>query len=754
MIGTVLGHFRIEEKLGAGGMGEVYLAHDLTLDRRVALKFIRHDLASDPEARRRFEREARALAALDHPYVGAVYGVEEAGGRLFMVLAYVEGASLESLLRGGPLPPERARLLFARIAGGLGAAHRRGIVHRDVKSANIMIGDGDRPKLVDFGIALRGGETRLTQTGAYAGTPGFTAPEVFRGEPADARADVFSLGVVFHQALTGHLPFERDNPAAAMHAVLNEDPPPFPRDLPAESLALETLVRRCLEKDPARRFADAAAVAHALESGEVAQDGALPPAARAGTKPVLPPRRGGRRRGIAALLGAGLALAIAVAGWLLLARRNVATRATAGAPGRRAVAVLAFDNLTGDPSLDWMKRGVAELLGAALVQSPALDVFDAQRLNDLVAAATPGASPSSPAPSPSIAFLAKHGIGRAITGTILRSGTQLHIEGRIVDTDGGRPVHSYGVEGAADGGLFPLVARLVSDLQVALEVNLTGNREAEGWLREITTTSADAYRLYLRGHEALLASHWKEAATAYEQALAIDSTFIAARTELSGAYWNLGDNANLELTRAAMRRLRGRADYRDQLRIDLLEAVVSGNPPGLIRAASGLVQLYPENRFYTYLLGRGYYTAKEYQRCLDTLKPLMAQRYSWSWTYVLSARSADRLGDPEAARRAFDLGMEVTRGDPELAYAYIRYLETRGERARIRPIIETALRSPALAETPAGEGELRLELAKELLASGDSARGRDELARAARLIPADDEARAETDSLRKVLGVR
>src|SRR4029079_5458641 len=198
---------------------------------------------------------------------------------------------------------------------------------------------------------------------------------------------------------------------------------------------------------------------------------------------------------------------------------------------------------------------------------------------------------------PTNAFLARHGIRRAVTGTILRSGGALRVQGRIVDTSDGRPVHSYAVEGPADSGMFHLVGRLIPDLQVALEVNLTGDREAEAWLREITTTSADAYRLYLRGHQALLASHWKEAADAFEKALDLDSLFVAARTELAGAYWNLGGGPRLELTRAAMRRLRGRADPRNQLRIDLLESVVGNDPPGTVRAASSLAQLYPENRF-------------------------------------------------------------------------------------------------------------------------------------------------------------
>jgi hypothetical protein len=198
-----------------------------------------------------------------------------------------------------------------------------------------------------------------------------------------------------------------------------------------------------------------------------------------------------------------------------------------------------------------------------------------------------------------------------------------------------------------------------------------------------------------------------------------------------------------------MRRLRGRADHRGQLRIDLLESVVGGNAPGIVRAASELVRLYPENRFYTYLLGRGKYTTGEYRRCLDTLAPLVAQRYTWSWTYVLSARSAEQFGDLTGARDDFERGLEVTHGDPELAYAYARDLRTRGERQRIGAVLEQGLRSPSLAESPTGGGELRLEHAKLLAERGQGALARAELERACALLPREDEAWAEADSLRR-----
>jgi tetratricopeptide (TPR) repeat protein len=384
-------------------------------------------------------------------------------------------------------------------------------------------------------------------------------------------------------------------------------------------------------------------------------------------------------------------------------------------------------------------------VSSALVQSPELDVYDGQRLSDLMA--------NEKASKLDNAFLQKHGISRAIDGTILKSGSQLQVLGRIVDTKDGRPVRSYNVAGPADSGLFHLVGGLIPNLQVALEVNLNGDKEAEGWLREITTTSADAYRLYLRGHQALLASHWKESAAAYEKAVELDPNFAAAWAEMSGAYWNLGDMKNLTRVRTEMKRLRPMADHRTQLKIDLQEAVVAWDAPALIRSASELAQLYPENRFYTYLLGRGYYTTQQYQRCLDTLAPLVAQRYSWAYTYVLSAKSAIALGDTSRARSLYETGFEVSKGEPELAYAYAKYLHEIGDDTNARRVIDAGLASPTLAEGPIAEGELRVELARNYQHRGDDANARAQLLRAAPLVPKEDEAWPDVDSLMKHYGL-
>ena len=530
MIGRTLGHYKILDQLGRGGMGEVYRAHDLKLDRTVALKFIRADLLGDPEIRRRFLGEARALAAMDHPYIGTVHGFEEIEDRHFMVLALVEGQALSELLRSGPLPPGRASALLPRIAEGLEAAHRRGVVHRDVKSSNILVDAGDVPRLVDFGLALREGDTRVTrQDGTVVGTIEFMAPEVVRGEAAGPHSDQFSLGVVLYQALTGRLPFQGTQVAAVLHSILELEPPPFPGSLSRESRLLEPVVRRCLEKDPGGRFPDVGAVASALKMEAATVVGIQLSRSAAADTPLQAP--------------------------------------AAAPPPAPSVAVLDFENIGGDPSLDWMQRGLAELLGAALSSSEELDVYDAQRLASLTA------SGDAPGHSGAMDSLRRAGIGRAVVGSVLGAGGRLRIQGRVLDVESGRILLSHSVDGGAADDLFELAGKLISGLQTSLEVDLIGLRTGDRWLRDITTSSVEAYRLFLDGRKAFIGSRWAEAAAEYERALALDGEFVAARIDLAGCYWNTGQEALLRSSLEEAGRLRGRASRREALQLDLIEAV-------------------------------------------------------------------------------------------------------------------------------------------------------------------------------------
>ncbi len=258
--GSRIGSYEILERVGGGAMGEVYKARDQRLGRVVALKFLPADLSRDPSSRRRFLHEAKAVAALDHPNVATLYEVGESeGGWMFLALAFCEGETLQQRLERGPLPLPEAVLVARQIAQGLAAAHRLHIVHRDVKPSNVVILPDGKVKLLDFGLAKMTSATSITQLGSSPGTPAYKSPEQTRGDKVDPRSDLWSLGVVLYEMVTGRLPFGGEYEQALIHGILNEPPRPLDGDkgFPPE---LAATIEKALAKDPAKRYATAEAM--------------------------------------------------------------------------------------------------------------------------------------------------------------------------------------------------------------------------------------------------------------------------------------------------------------------------------------------------------------------------------------------------------------------------------------------------------------------------------------------------------------
>jgi serine/threonine-protein kinase len=255
--------------VGRGGMGSVYRAYDSRLRRWVALKIMHADLGLRPGFLERFIREAQVAAMLEHPNIVTVYDVEPIGDSIQMVMSWIEGEDLQQVLeREGSLGPSRAARLLDQMGAALDHAHlrERPVLHRDIKPSNIMIGPNERVILTDFGIARLIGDVSLTQTGQMVGTPAFMAPEVVQGEEADARADVYALGVVLYQMLTGRAPFRAETPLALLHAHVHT-PPPAPRTfMPGLPAAVDEVLLRALAKDPNERFQTAGALARAFRS--------------------------------------------------------------------------------------------------------------------------------------------------------------------------------------------------------------------------------------------------------------------------------------------------------------------------------------------------------------------------------------------------------------------------------------------------------------------------------------------------------
>ncbi|MBN2006688.1 MAG: serine/threonine protein kinase [Anaerolineae bacterium] len=271
--GKTLGHYEIIAKIGAGGMATVYRAKQPSLGREVAVKVLSDELARDPEFRERFLREARAVAQLTHPHILPVYdfGEETETHTLYFVTQYVEGGSLAQRLESGPLPVEDAARIGAQVARALDFAHRRGVIHRDVKPANILLTADGHPLLADFGIARVLQETHLTQTGMTLGTPAYMSPEHARGEEINHCADIYALGVVIYEMLAGRAPFKGDTPIGLLHQHAFMPPPSLTAARPDLPKALERVVMRALAKFPAERYASAAEFSEALDTALTAR---------------------------------------------------------------------------------------------------------------------------------------------------------------------------------------------------------------------------------------------------------------------------------------------------------------------------------------------------------------------------------------------------------------------------------------------------------------------------------------------------
>ena len=325
MIGSQLGQYRVVRLLGRGGMGEVYLAEDTRLDRLVAVKVLPPGLASDPEQSRRLMREARAVAALNHPNIVTVHAVEEFDGSRFIVLEYVAGRPLSELLPLNGLPIDQVLRFAVPIADAVGAAHQAGITHRDLKPANVMVADDGRVKVLDFGLATvnprLGGEEStastivMTAPLAIVGTFAYMSPEQAEGRTADARSDVFAIGVMLYEMAAGSRPFRGESPAAILSAILRDQPAPLSAIRPQLPVPFERVVRRCLEKDPDNRYQTAKDVRNDLR--ELTGERAAPE--ETGALPITPAARRPRQRG--AILGIAVAVIVAlVALWFLPGR--------------------------------------------------------------------------------------------------------------------------------------------------------------------------------------------------------------------------------------------------------------------------------------------------------------------------------------------------------------------------------------------------------------------------------------------------
>src|SRR6266508_1444165 len=527
MIGSTLAHYRILQKLGGGGMGEVYLAEDTRLRRRLALKVLRPDLTSDPQFLQRFEREAEAIAAINHPNIVTIYSVEEIEGVRCLTMELVEGETLAARIASGALPTKEILDVAVPLADCVAAAHERGVIHRDLKPSNIMITREGRIKVLDFGLAKVLGtepvsagphpsglltQSPLTATGTILGTVEYMAPEQLRGGHADPRSDIFSLGVILYEMSAGVRPFRGSGAADQISSVLRDEPSPILSLCPDLSSDLARLIMRCLEKDPERRLQSAKDLRNELRAiqGELAS-ASWKRSTSAAALPTPPPRR---RR--------ALVFAVAVWAGLTLARRGPAATPQ-GVPAVPSLAVLPLANFSGDP--EYFVDGMTDALISALGNIRSLRVISRQSVIGYKA---------SRKTIPEIAR--ELSVDMFVAGSVWRAGQRVRITAQLIRAFPEKQLWTRSYERD-----FRDVLSLQGDiaLAIATEIRVRLTPQEKARLSGAEPVDPAVQEAYLKGRyywNLRTAEGTQKAISSFEQAIALDPGHAPSYAGLADTY--------------------------------------------------------------------------------------------------------------------------------------------------------------------------------------------------------------------------
>jgi TolB-like protein/tetratricopeptide (TPR) repeat protein/predicted Ser/Thr protein kinase len=516
--GTVIaGKYKIVEEIGRGGMGIVYKAEDLKLKRFVALKFLPPHLMSSPELKERFLVEAQAAAALNHPNICVIYEVGEDGGRSFIAMEYVEGETLRDKIKKGPQKIEDTLAIIGQVAAGLGEAYRKGIVHRDVKSANIMVTAMGQAKVMDFGLAkLRGGSS-ITKSQTTLGTVAYMSPEQARGDMMDGRTDIWSLGVVLYEMLTGELPFKGDHDQAVIHSILHREPKPLKKIQAGAPSGVGAIVLNTLAKRPADRYQTMEELRQDLEA---VAEGLKPLKARQARK-IL------RMKTARALSGLAVVLAL-ILGLNIGGLRNRLFFGADGSERGIKLAVLPFANLSGDPEQEYLSDGLTEEM---IVQ---LGRLHPQSLS-VIARTSVMRYKNNDTPIDQIGR--ELGVDYVLEGSSRREAGRVRISAELIQVRDQMQLWSDSYEREMSG-ILALQSDVARRVAGALALKLLPDEQVR--LANVRTVNPEAYEAYLKGVQSrqFLTEATLEAAERYfNRALQEDPNFAAAWAGIARV-WN------------------------------------------------------------------------------------------------------------------------------------------------------------------------------------------------------------------------
>ena len=661
--GRVLSHYRILEKLGQGGQATAYKAEDLRLNRTVVVKILRAELARSEAARRRFEREACLCSALDNPNISAVFDVGETSGLSYIVMQYVDGPTLKELMGGRPLETLGALSIAIQIADGLAVAHAAGIVHRDLKPSNVIVTPGGQAKVLDFGLAKMlardadraKGADPLTVTGTPYGSLGYGSPEQVAGQPVDHRSDIFSLGVVVYEMITGQRPFKGSTLADVLHSIVHNPPRPLAEFNPRCPARLQAILGRALAKDPQERYQTMAAMRDELKAVMrqlTLETGLVPTEA---TATLLAPQRARSTWVLADTLGRVFGLG----------RRDGSAAGPAARPAswgtetKQTVAVLPFRNVSGDPQTAFYEFGLADAVITDLAQVASLVVRPSSYIAPYVGR---NVDPRQVGQELAVACV--------LTGTFLKAADRFRVTAQLVSAASGEILWSDRIDvPAAD--LMTLqdvvAARVIEGLRVEPTVE-----EKEKIVRP-ATRSTQAYEFYLRGRDLLFAyvlrtfdiADLERAIRMFNEALGLDPDFGAAHAALGRCYVHhaqgYGGEEHYTLAERALRRALAVDPASAEARLQMVHVDLHrGDKDRAHATVAELRRLAPDDPAVLYVAGMLYRLDGLYDEAMEAYDHLLRRNpqdlvivaYNKARVLTHQRRYAEAAAELERARAA------------------------------------------------------------------------------------------------------
>ena len=705
LIGRKISNYRILHLLGGGGMGVVYQAEDLKLGRGVAIKFLPSELSTDLKSFERFEREARAASALDHPNICSIFHLGEYEGQPFIVMQLLEGQTLREWVESATSKTASERLaetidLAIEIADGLEAAHQKGIIHRDIKPANIFVTNRGHAKILDFGVAkfvdaadLADGKPgaegagnqdhgdanwanlHLTRSGASVGTPSYLSPEQIRREKLDARTDLFSFGLVLYEMLTGRRAFSGNTATMVCEAVLREPPIALRQLAPEVPEELEQIVTQALTKNRDLRYQSAAAIREALQrlKAALAAPVAVETAPSGSPVPGASGNSLGNRWKIATAMVA--ALAVLLAGYSLWRTRRAAPNPTASTiSARRSVAIIGFDNLRGHPDTEWLSTGLSEMLGTELAAGGKLRLIAGED----VTRAKSGLHISDSA------TLSRYNLGRlrnnlgadlVVFGsyTVLESG-EMRLDLRLQDATNGETVAAL-AETGSEKKLFDLVTLTGTDMRQRLGAGPVPVGSETG-IQASLPSNPEAARWYAEGLEKLRIFDSLEARDLLLKAAELDPTHAATHAALASAWRNLGYDAKARDEAQKAVDLSGNLSRDDRLWVEGQAQEVRHEWEKATSTYRTLFEIYPDGleyglRLVSVQIGAG--NARDALATEELLRKLPVPERDNPRIDLLASNAFDQLGDHKQ-QLALALRAEQTARSHEAALVVARAL--------------------------------------------------------------------------------